>query len=67
MIRGLKVSPGCSEIAAAFISFNLRPDDKGTERLRVSQFLILRPSFNLRPDHKGTESNSDNFRLLLFQ
>ena len=56
MIRGLK--GGIASIWPPMVpSFNLRPDDKGTERKRCRRDLERsETSFNLRPDDKGTES-----------
>ena len=56
MIRGLKAS---SDQFPSFSQrgFNLRPDDKGTERIKWTEVKYPAISgFNLRPDDKGTES-----------
>ena len=44
----------------AFMRFNLRPDDKGTESPMREELNTMPVSFNLRPDDKGTESTKKN-------
>ena len=55
MIRGLKDSHYFQALNLVHC-FNLRPDDKGTERSpTVNKEIRLMLGFNLRPDDKGTE------------
>ena len=57
MIRGLKAVLS-NWLIFLKSSFNLRPDDKGTERADQSAIEAkIEESFNLRPDDKGTESS----------